>query len=109
MIESMVKASVANIAATIAGKPPTATATWNAICLADLGDQAVAFVAMPQIPPRNVAWAKKGRWVHWSKVAFERYFLRKVRTGSTDPAFERLALRLVGIEKLERLVSRARQ
>jgi sulfide:quinone oxidoreductase len=41
-------------------------------------------------------------------VAFERYFLRKVRTGSTDPAFERLALRLMGIEKLERLVSRSR-
>jgi sulfide:quinone oxidoreductase len=24
-----------------------------------------AFVALPQIPPRNVTWMKKGRWVHY--------------------------------------------
>ena len=83
MIESMVTAICENIAADIAGEP--ATATWNALCLADLGDTGVVFVALPQIPPRNVTWAKKGKWVHLAKVAFEKYFLRKARTGSTDP------------------------
>ncbi|MDP0972091.1 hypothetical protein Q6294_34745, partial [Klebsiella pneumoniae] len=52
MIESMVSAIVKNIEADLAGKPAEAQATWNAICLADLGDTGVAFVALPQIPPR---------------------------------------------------------
>jgi sulfide:quinone oxidoreductase len=26
-----------------------------------MGDTGAAFVAMPQIPPRNVTWAKKGK------------------------------------------------
>ena len=59
-------------------QPAEARATWNAICLADFGDTGAAFVALPQIPPRNVTWAKEGKWVHLAKVAFEKYFLRKV-------------------------------
>ena len=61
MIESMVTAIVHNIADEIAGKPATAKGTWNAICLADMGDTRAAFVALPQIPPRNVNWFKKGQ------------------------------------------------
>jgi len=38
--------------------------TWNAICLADFGDTGAAFVALPQIPPRNVNGFKKDKWVH---------------------------------------------
>lgn len=53
MIETMVTAIVHNIASEIAGKSATAKSTWNAICLADMGDTGAAFVAMPQIPPRN--------------------------------------------------------
>lgn len=30
-----------------------------------------AFVALPQILPRNVNWFKKGKWVHLAKVAYE--------------------------------------
>ena len=29
------------------------------ICLADMGDTGVAFVAVPQLPPRNITWAKR--------------------------------------------------
>ena len=79
MIESMVGAIVANIQAGIEGRPLTAEATWNAVCLADMGDTGVAFVALPQIPPRNVTWTKSGKWVRLAKVAFEKYFLRKMR------------------------------
>lgn len=64
MIESMVTAVAANLAALVAGETPTSEATWNAVCLADFGDGGVAFVAQPQIPPRNVNWAASGKWVH---------------------------------------------
>jgi sulfide:quinone oxidoreductase len=102
MIESMVTAIAENIAARIAGKPATAEATWNAICLADFGDTGAAFVALPQIPPRNVTWAKTGKWVHLAKIAFEKYFLRKVRTGSVTPVYERYVLKALGIVTLKR-------
>ena len=101
MIESMVAATVTNIEADIAGKAPSAEATWNAICLADMGDTGIAFVALPQIPPRNVTWAKKGKWVHLAKIGFEKYFLRKVRSGNTDPYYEQQILKMLGIEKLK--------
>ena len=103
MIESMVTAIAENIAADIAGKPATAQATWNAICLADFGDTGVAFVALPEIPPRNVTWAKEGKWVHLAKVAFEKYFLRKVRTGSVTPVYERYVLKALGIVTLKQV------
>jgi len=101
MIESMVSAIVQNIAAAIQGQPPVSKATWNAICLADMGDTGAAFVAMPQIPPRNVAWFSKGKWVHYAKIAFEKYFLRKMQTGDTEPFYERALLKTLGIDKLE--------
>jgi sulfide:quinone oxidoreductase len=101
MIESMVSAICENIVAEIGGRPATAQATWNAICLADFGDSGAAFVALPQIPPRNVTWAKQGRWVHVAKIAFEKYFLRKVRTGSIAPVYEKYVLKALGIVSLK--------
>jgi len=60
-------------------KVPKEIATFNAICFADMGDTGVAFVAMPQISSRNVAWMKGGKWVHLATVVFEKYFVRKVK------------------------------
>lgn len=100
MIESMVSAICENIVAEINRKPANARGTWNAICLADFGDTGAAFVALPQIPPRNVTWAKQGKWVHLAKIAFEKYFLRKVRTGSLTPVYETYVLKILGIESL---------
>jgi len=57
MIESMVSAVSHNIAALIDGAEPAREPTWNAVCLADFGNSGVAFVALPQIPPRNVNWS----------------------------------------------------
>jgi sulfide:quinone oxidoreductase len=102
MIESMVRATAHNIRNHIDGKALDQEATWNAICLADFGDGGVAFVAMPQIPPRNVNWASDGRWVHLAKGAFEKYFLGKVRRGVSEPFYERLALDVLGITKTKR-------
>ena len=101
MIESMVSAICENVAAELEGRPAEAQATWNAVCLADFGDTGAAFVALPQIPPRNVTWTKVGKWVHLGKVAFEKYFLRKVRTGSITPIYERYVLKVLGITSLK--------
>ena len=100
MIESMVTATAANLSSILDGKEPTAEATWNAVCLADFGDGGIAFVAQPQIPPRNVNWAASGKWVHLAKIGFEKYFLRKVRKGESEPFYEKLAMQVMGIEKL---------
>lgn len=100
MIETMVSAIVHNIKDELAGQPVTTKATWNAICLADMGDTGAAFVALPQIPPRNVNWFKKGKWVHLAKIGFEKYFLRKMRAGSSEPAFEKFVLKSLGIARL---------
>jgi sulfide:quinone oxidoreductase len=101
MIESMVTAIVHNIADDLAGKEGTTLATWNAICLADMGDTGAAFVALPQIPPRNVAWFKKGKWVHMAKIAFEKYFIRKMKKGTSEPIYEKYILKMLGIGKLK--------
>ena len=100
-IESMVSAIAENIAADLAGRPAHAKATWNALCLADFGDSGAAFVALPQIPPRNVTWAREGYWVHLAKIAFEKYFLRKVRVGSITPVYEKYVLRMMGLHSLK--------
>lgn len=100
MIESMVGAIAHNIAADLAGQPAKDKGTWNAICLADMGDTGAAFVALPQIPPRNVNWFKKGKWVHLAKIAFEKYFLRKIRKGNSEPVYEKYVLKALGIVRL---------
>ena len=101
MIESMVAATAHNISNDIKGNTPETVATWNAFCLADMGDTGAAFIAVPQIPPRNLTWAKKGKWVHWSKVAFEKYFIYNMKRGSTEPLFQKLALKVMGLNRLK--------
>ncbi len=101
MIESMVTATTHNIMAALAQAEPTRKATWNALCLADFGDSGVAFVALPQIPPRNTTWASRGKWVHLAKIGFEKYFLRKMRRGDTEPYYEAAVLKLMGVDKLK--------
>lgn len=101
MIESMVTAIVRNIKAELTEYPVASKATWNAFCLADLGDTGAAFIALPQIPPRNVTWFKKGKWVHYAKIAFEKYFLRKMRKGVSEPFIEKWVLKLMGVVRLK--------
>ena len=102
MIESMVTAAAHNIGTLLRGQNADAEATWNAVCLADFGDGGVAFVAEPQIPPRNVNWAAQGKWVHYAKIAFEKYFLHKIRRGESEPFYERWFMENLGIRRLTR-------
>ncbi|MFA7275242.1 MAG: FAD/NAD(P)-binding oxidoreductase [Pseudobdellovibrionaceae bacterium] len=101
MIESMVTATAQNIEALMNGKPANYVATWNAVCLADFGDGGVAFFAQPQIPPRNLNWSSKGRWVHYAKIGFEKYFMHKVQVGESMPFYEKFALELMHIQKIK--------
>ena len=100
MIESMVTAAVQNIGALLKGNQPSAQASWNAVCLADFGDGGVAFVAEPEIPPRNVNWSASGTWVHYAKIAFEKYFIHKIRKGRSEPVYERWVMEGLGISRL---------
>jgi sulfide:quinone oxidoreductase len=100
MIESMVTATALNLGQILKGQEPDNVGTWNAICLADFGDGGVAFVAQPQIPPRNVNWASEGKWVHAAKIGFEKYFMRKMRKGTSETFYEKAALEVMGIRKV---------
>jgi len=100
MIESMVTATAHNLPRIIRGEEPNNLPSWNALCLADFGDRGAAFLAMPQNPPRNVNWASEGKWVHWAKLAFEWYFIRKVKKGVSEPWYEKFMMKMMKINKL---------
>lgn len=101
MIESMVAAAAENIGQLLRGKEPTHEGTWNAFCLADFGDKGVAFLAQPQNPPRNMNWAGEGKWVHWAKIGFEKYFMRKIRKGQSEPYFEKAIMSMLKTTRLK--------
>jgi sulfide:quinone oxidoreductase len=101
MIESMVTATAENLGQIVRGEEPSHTGTWNAVCLADFGDSGIAFVAQPQIPPRNVNWSSSGKWVHMAKIGFEKYFMHKLRKGTSETFYEKFAMKALGIDKLK--------
>ncbi len=101
MIESMVAATAGNIAQELRGEEPTHEGTWNAFCLADFGNSGVAFLAQPQNPPRNMNWAAQGKWVHWAKIGFEKYFMRKIRKGQSEPYFEKAVMSMLKVTRLK--------
>ncbi len=100
MIEGMVTAICHNLDCVLQGKAPEEKASWNTICLADMGDTGAAFVALPQIPPRNLTWAKKGKWVHLAKIAFEKYFIRNMKAGNAEPIYQKYIMKMLGVTRL---------
>ncbi|TAK54730.1 MAG: NAD(P)/FAD-dependent oxidoreductase [Gammaproteobacteria bacterium] len=100
MIESMVTAIVHNIHAELSGRQPTEQGSWQAVCLADFGNTGAAFVAVPQLPPRDLNWVGSGRWVRWAKIAFEKYFIYKMKRGRSEPLYEKYLMKLIGITRL---------
>ena len=103
MIEAMAVAAAHNIRAQLDGQQPDSVPEWNALCVADTGDKgSMGFIAIPQIPPRNITVAKKGWTFHAGKIIFEKYFLRKVRKGVAAPFYERLGLGLMGYRTLKK-------
>jgi sulfide:quinone oxidoreductase len=39
--------------------------------------------------------------VHFAKVAYEKYFLHKVRAGKTEPYYEKSVLKMLGTSRLK--------
>jgi len=82
MTVQMAKAAAKNIAADLQGgervtRPPMVR------CIMDMGDTAAHMLADPVRPPRNRVGMSAGRRWLWAKRAYERYFLWKMKTGST--------------------------
>ncbi|WP_438437975.1 NAD(P)/FAD-dependent oxidoreductase [Hydrogenophilus thermoluteolus] len=101
MIESMVTAIVHNLKEVLDGKEPSHKGSWQALCLADFGDRGAAFAAIPQLPPRDVNWFASGKWVHWAKIGFEKYFLNKMKTGKSEPFYEKTLMKMMGFSRLK--------
>ena len=101
MIETMTTAIVHNIADELSGRAVDAKADLERHLPGRHGRHRCRLRGLPQIPPRNVNWFKKGKWVHLAKIAFEKYFIRKMKNGTTEPVFEKYVLKALGIERLE--------
>jgi sulfide:quinone oxidoreductase len=99
MIECMVNVVVQNIGDELAQREASATADCHAVCLMDMGANGIALAALPQMPPRELDWLRQGRWVHLAKVAFEKYFIRKIKNGTSEQIYDRYVLKMMGISK----------
>lgn len=111
MTEEMVMTVAHNIAldlGVISGQP--IKPTLQAICFADFGDSGALFLADPLLPDseghRHRAFTTQGTWVSWTKTAFEKYFMDKMRMGWPMPWFERVGLRAIGLPLVEPLPPR---
>ena len=49
----------------------------------------------------NTNWSGSGKWVHWAKIGFEKYFIRKMKKGTSEPLYEKYILKALGIERLK--------
>ena len=49
----------------------------------------------------RVNWFSEGKWVHYAKVAFEKYFIRKMKKGTSEPFYEKLVLKAIGVVRLK--------
>jgi sulfide:quinone oxidoreductase len=46
-------------------------------------------------------WASRGKWVHVAKIAYEKYFLHKVRAAKTEPIYEKTIMKMIGVVRLK--------
>jgi sulfide:quinone oxidoreductase len=84
MTVKMAKTAAAAIASDITGSTPPAPEELSVVCLMDMGKTAAFMQASPVLPPRQSSYMKKAIWAKWLKLAFERYFLYKMRHGQSN-------------------------
>jgi sulfide:quinone oxidoreductase len=79
MTELMAHAAAHNIVAELNGGMKVDGLSLPSTCIADAGDTAFYMSADPFLPPRNKVIHKKGKWARYLKVAFEKYYLARIR------------------------------
>ncbi len=82
--EVMAHTAARNIAAQIRGDQPTQTHPFGdikAVCVMDAGNNGVLILADKMLPPRKHGVLIPGPQAHLMKVAFEKYYLWKMRHG----------------------------
>lgn len=83
MAEVMGKVAAHNIAAEIKGGEPLELpfADIKPLCIMDAGTQGVIIVLERVFKPRRYEIMIPGPWAHWAKIAFESYYMTKMRRG----------------------------
>jgi sulfide:quinone oxidoreductase len=84
MTVSMAKTASLTIASDIAGHAPPEEAPIGVKCLMDMGNTAAYMKAAPVLPPRQESVFEEGRRFRWAKLAFEKYFLWKMKNGLSN-------------------------
>ena len=80
MTEEMAVRTATNIAAEVTGSGDFVDGLHlPATCVSDAGDIAFYIRADPFLPPRNVTVLRRGARYHYVKLAFERYYLEKIK------------------------------
>ena len=83
MTVNMARAAAQNLADVVQGRNPQTGPSLGVFCMDDMGDEAIFLRAKPVLPPRESIQHRKGRWGRWLKIAFERYFIWKMKHGFT--------------------------
>ena len=81
MTVRMAKTAALAIAADITGKAQPEETPIDVLCFMDMGNTAAYMKAAPVLPPRQESVFKEGKRFKWGKIAFERYFLWKMKNG----------------------------
>ncbi len=81
MTVRMAKTAAAVISSEIKNTPPPSPAEMNVVCIMDMGNTAAFMKADPLLPPRQKSVTKDGYQYRLLKIAFEKYFLWKMKRG----------------------------
>jgi sulfide:quinone oxidoreductase len=81
MTVKMAKTSALAIAADLSGSTQPQEVPIDVLCLMDMGNTAAYMKAAPVLPPRQESVFKEGIRFKWGKIAFEKYFLWKIKHG----------------------------
>ena len=82
--ETMAHVAATNIVSQIRGEEPTREEAFGdipAVCIMDAGNNGVAILADKMLPPRKHGVMIPGPQNHAAKIAFEKYFLWKMKHG----------------------------
>ncbi len=101
MIESMVAAIVHNIDDELSGRQLSTNATWNAICLADMGDTGAALWHCRRC--HHVMWlgSRRVNGCIWQRSRLRSTLFARLKKGTSEPIYEKYILKMLGIAKLK--------